>query len=96
MDTHICGRAHRKSEREAKLGSVNQQLDSSYESLAAAPFSPDSALYGRDDRALNQSDNRLMAHQQESTSADTFHTGDVFRESAEDVGRKKEEGDEAG
>lgn len=38
-------------------------------------------LYGRDDRAQNQSSNHLMTHQHKSISAETFHKKDVCSES---------------
>lgn len=87
MDRHIRVRAHQTRERQAKLASVNKQLDSLYTSLSAAPSGLDSTLYSRDDRAQNQSDNHLMIHQEEGISADTYHTRYALRESVEDVWR---------
>lgn len=46
MDTHIRRRAFQTRERQAKLASVNQQLDFYYMSLATAALGSDRALCG--------------------------------------------------
>lgn len=52
---NIDDRAHRTRKRQANLDSVSQQLASHYGSLAAGLSSPDSAVYGRENQAQNQS-----------------------------------------
>lgn len=93
MNMHLRGRAHQTREQQAELASVSQQLDSHSWSLHEAPSGPESALNGRDDCAQNQSDNCVMTPQQESISADPFHTCGFLRELVEDVGREEKECD---
>lgn len=62
MDVDICSRAHQTRERQEKLASVSQRLDFHYAHLAAATSNPDSALYGRDYRAQNQSESHLRIY----------------------------------
>lgn len=56
LDMHIGGRAHQTRERQAKLVCPIERRASYYASLAAAPSVSNSAEYGREDRAQNQSD----------------------------------------
>lgn len=48
---HNGRKAHHTRERQAKLDSVNQQLATQYAFRAAVSLGPDSAVYGREDRA---------------------------------------------
>lgn len=51
MHVHTGGRAHKTRKRRGKLASVNQQLATHYASLVQAPFSFDSAVFGRENQA---------------------------------------------
>lgn len=52
---HIGGRARQTRARQANVDSVSQQLVSSYEFLATELSGADRAVYGRESRAKNQS-----------------------------------------
>lgn len=59
MDKHIGGKTHQTHERQRNLASVNQQLATCHALLAGASPGPDSAVYGREDRAQNASGSHL-------------------------------------
>lgn len=59
MDLHRGCRAHGKCDCQAKLAFVSQQLATHYASQTAAPSGFYNTVYGRENRAQNQSENSL-------------------------------------
>lgn len=57
MDMRTRGRPHQLLERQSKLANVILQLATHYSPLPTATFGPDSAFYGHENRAQNQSYN---------------------------------------
>lgn len=59
MDTRIRSRRYLTRERQAKMAGTEKELAFRCASLAAAPYSSNTAVYCREDRAHNPRDNHF-------------------------------------